>query len=111
MSLERVPLLKARAILIGSDEGNENSGENGPTRYNEGDVVRVIKEGSSKKGLKATVEDPDWKGLIKVNLDGRTISYTPLEIEHANGGGGIIGGGRATSAHVDDRAYAQVGLL
>jgi hypothetical protein len=108
LSLERVPLLNARAILIGSDEGTEDGGESGPTRYTAGDMVRIIKEGSSKQGRTAAVLDPDWKGLIKVTLDDRVVSYTSQEVEHVQGGGGIIGGGRSSNAQVDARAFAQV---
>ena len=40
-----------------------------------GTEVMVIKEGSSKYGRHAIVTNPDWQGMVKVNMDGDIKSY------------------------------------
>ena len=68
------------------------SGEAGSTKATKfavGDVVSVVKEGSSKAGHQAFVEDPDWNSMARVRLDGKmdgegTKSYKPLELAHTS---------------------------
>jgi len=57
-----------------------------PHRFKEGDIVKIVKEGSSMEGKFATVIDPSWKGLIKVTMDdaeynGEIKSYMAVELE------------------------------
>ena len=49
-----------------------------------GDRVKVIKFGSSKYGRIVTVVNPDWNGRIKVDMDGKIVSYKSDQLEMLN---------------------------
>lgn len=54
-----------------------------------GDSVKVVKPNSSKLGMIATVIDPDWQNLVKVDMAGSVKSYRREHL-HKLGRGGKV---------------------
>jgi hypothetical protein len=69
-------------VANGAGEGR---GEGG--RLKKGDRIKVIKDGS-RKGEEGVIVDPDWKGQLKVALDGveGVKSYLPSELTNLTRG-------------------------
>jgi len=49
-----------------------------------GDKVKVVKFGSSKYGRLVTIVNPAWNGRIKVDMDGKIVSYKADQLELLN---------------------------
>ena len=71
-ALQEVANLRSRQFLVKTSN---------PLK--DGDIVKVVKEGSSVFGRKAKVVNSDWNGLVKVTLVGETAfkSYKRSQLE------------------------------